>query len=271
LTFVAGPSWQVEDPVNQRRTTGALAFTECLAALPCGQPFAAFLRLPVVRGIADGLGRVIGKREANIGRWLRSSPFGRGPVARSWQPSPARTWFRRRPLAVLRELSVAVVIYACTNQLLMQNNAIPKQFKPTQPKWITQLIWYPRLDQGWQMFSPDVPTGERHLYVDALTFGGRHVDPFNEAASRVAPLPLERIPRHLHQDEFWYDYEREIFGNEPYWRALKEWIFNYHLRTGNYQDRIISFEAKIIEVDGPPPGQAAATNPRTKVMFSARE
>ncbi|HEX9295557.1 MAG TPA: HTTM domain-containing protein [Polyangiaceae bacterium] len=271
LRFVSGPAWEVEDPVTNRRSKGARAFGECLAALPCGLPFAAALQLPAVRALAEWLGRLIGKREASIGRWLRSWPFGGRGNAMGARPSAARTWFRRRPLAILREFSVAVVIFACTNQLFVQNNAIPKRFKPTQPKWITQLIWYPRLDQGWQMFSPDVPTGEKHLYIDAITFGGRHVDPFNEAGSRAGPVPLERIPPHLHQDEFWYDYEREIFGNEPYWRALKEWIFNYHVRTGNYQDRIISFEAKIIEMDAPPPGQTAALNPRTKVMFSARE
>jgi hypothetical protein len=121
------------------------------------------------------------------------------------------------------------------------------------------------------MFSPDVPVGERHLYVDAVTFNGRHVDPYNEAASRVAPVPLERIPPHLIQDEFWCDYEREIFGNEAYWRALKEWIFAYHHRTGKPEDRIISFEARIIESDAPPLKETASTNIRTKVMFSGRE
>ena len=170
-----------------------------------------------------------------------------------------------------REVAAVVLLYACINQLLVQNFAVPQRFKPSQPKWVTQLIWYARLDQGWQMFSPDVPTSERHLYVDAVTFGGRHVDPYNEAASRVAPLPLERSPPHLVQDEFWCDYEREIFGTEAYWRALKEWIFRYHLRTGRPEDRVISFDAKIIEADFPSPWETEPTNIRTKVMFSARE
>ncbi len=162
-------------------------------------------------------------------------------------------------------------MFACTNQLLVQNWAIPQRFKPHQPKWVAQLIWYTRLDQGWQMFSPDVPTSERHLYVDAVTFDGRHVDPFNEVASRVASLPVNRPPPHLQQNEFWYDYEREIFGNEAYWRALREWIFNYHVRTGRPEDRIISFEAKILEYDFPPPRETEPTNLRTRTMLSARE
>jgi hypothetical protein len=41
-----------------------------------------------------------------------------------------------------------------------------------------------RLYQGWRMFSADVPTGERMMYVDAVTVTGRHVDPFNEVMLR---------------------------------------------------------------------------------------
>ena len=269
LRFVSGPAWEVEDPATGRRSTGAAAMAECLAALPCGFPLALILRLPGVRSLAAWVGKVLSKREATLASWLAlgSARSTRPPR----EPSSARQWFRRGPLAMAREVAALVLLYACINQLLVQNFAIPQRFKPSQPKWITQLIWYSRLDQGWQMFSPDVPTSERHLYVDAVTFGGRHVDPYNEAASRVATLPLERIPPHLVQDEFWCDYEREIFGTEAYWRALKEWIFRYHLRTGKPEDRIISFDAKIIEADFPPPRETEPMNVRTKVMFSARE
>jgi hypothetical protein len=121
------------------------------------------------------------------------------------------------------------------------------------------------------MFSPDAPTGERQLYVDAVTFSGRHVDPLNEVASRVANLPVEQIPPHLEQDEWWHDYIRGIPEAEAYWRALKEWIFNYHHRTGRTEDRIISFEARLIETENPPPGEKGQRNIHTKVMLSARE
>jgi hypothetical protein len=270
LRFSAAEQWEVEDPATQRRTTGALAVAECLAALPVGRPLAFVLRLPGVRQLGDFAIRVIAKRERTIARWLGLRPASLSRASDPG-PTPARRWLARIPFAWGREIAAVVLIYACTNQLLVQNFAIPQRYKPHQPKWVTQLIWYARLDQGWQMFSPDVPVGERHLYVDAVTFGGRHVDPYNEAASRVAPLPVERIPPHLIQDEFWCDYEREIFGNEAYWRALKEWIFAYHHRTGRPEDRIISFEAKIIESDAPPLKEFESVNIRTKVMFSGRE
>jgi hypothetical protein len=264
-----GASWCVEDPATGRRSTGAAAFAECVAALPCGRPVAWLVGLRPFLAMADRFGGLLDRKEAAVARWLRLS----GAAARlreSSGPSPARLWLRRR-FAFMREFGVVVLLVCCTSQLLVENNAIPKRLKLPQPKWMTQVVWYPRLTQGWQMFSPDAPTGERLLYVDATTFGGRHVDPLNEAASRVASLPLDHIPPHLEQDEWWHDYVRGIPEAEAYWRALKDWIFAYHHRTGRAEDRIISFEARLIETENPPPGQRGQRNIRTKVMTSGRE
>jgi hypothetical protein len=269
LRFVGateGAAWELEDPASGQRSTGVVAFAECVAALPCGRPFAWLVRAPGVRALASSFGNVVAKRRATIERWLRLAPAG----ARLREPTAARTWFLRR-LALVRELAVVVMIVANTSQLLVENRAIPQRFKLPQPKWITQLVVYPRLLQGWQMFSADVPTGERMLYVDAVTFGGRHVDPFNEAGSRVSSLPVERIPPHMEQDEFWCDYTNRIPENEAYWRALREWIMNYHLRTGRSEDRIISFEARLIENEAPAFGETLSKNVKSRVMLSGRE
>jgi hypothetical protein len=104
-----------------------------------------------------------------------------------------------------------------------------------------------------------------------VTFGGRHVDPFNEAGSRVASLPVTTIPRHMQQDEFWCDYTNRIPENGAYWRAFKEWIFDYHRRTGRPEDRIISFEAGLLEHDEPAPGETGPQNVRSKVIMREHE
>jgi hypothetical protein len=282
LTFVPASdepgagAWEVEDvsrspPVRMR---GTRAVAQCIAALPGGSLVAWLLRFGPVAGIGDGILRMLAKRERTIARWFRLLPAGalapRRVERSNHPPTPARVFLRRR-LANLRELSVVVLLVCCATQLFVENNAIPQRLKPHQPRWMTQVVWYGRLTQGWQMFSPDAPTGERQLYVDAVTFSGRHVDPLNEVASRVANLPVEQIPPHLEQDEWWHDYIRGIPEAEAYWRALKEWIFNYHNRTGRPEDRVISFEARLIETDNPPPGEKGQRNIRTKVMLSARE
>jgi hypothetical protein len=186
------------------------------------------------------------------------------------QGPPVQRWLRRRTTE-LREIALVVLIVASGSQVLMENKAVPAQLKWGQPKWMQQIVSYPRLFQGWGMFSSDVPVGERMLYVDAVTFGGRHVDPFNEAGSRVATLPVERIPEHMEQDEFWCDYTNRIPERQVYWRMLKEWILAYHLRTMRREDRVLSFEAKLIESDSPPPGEHEARNIRTKVMMTDRD
>jgi hypothetical protein len=201
------------------------------------------------------------------------APAARARIPRHDEPDqgpPVRRWLRRRTTEV-RELTLAVLVVVVASQVLMENKAVPPQLKWGQPKWMQQILGYPRMFQGWGMFSSDVPVGERMLYVDAVTFSGRHVDPFNEAGSRVATLPVERIPPHMEQDEFWCDYTNRIPERQVYWRMLKEWIMAYHLRTMKREDRVISFEAKLIESDSPPPGEFEARNIRTKVMMTDRD
>ncbi len=265
----APPLWAVDDPITGRRVTGAAALAECLAALPCGLPLAVAVRAPISRTIVDLTGRLVAKNQGWIAGALHLAPLGGSP-SDAEPPTPARRWFAKRARQ-LGEFAAVVLLVAVTSQLLVENRAIPQRYKLPQPKWITALVVYPRLLQGWQMFSADVPTSERMLYVDAVTFGGRHVDPFNEAASRVADLPVQKIPPHMEQNEFWCDYTNRIPENQSYWRAFKEWIFDYHRRTGRPEDRIISFEARLLEHDEPAPGEVGPKNIRSKVIMNERE
>ena len=281
--------WVVVNPKTSTPATGRLAIAECLQALAFGRPVAWFLRTGAGRACFDLVARFIARREATIEATLALEAMA--PVSsdaatatgeivaadRTAAPPfevipdpPVRLWLRRRATH-LRELALAVLVVAVGSQVLMENKAVPAPLKWGQPKWILQIVGYPRMFQGWGMFSSDVPVGERMLYVDAVTFGGRHVDPFNEAGSRVATLPVERIPPHMEQDEFWCDYTNRIPERQVYWRMLKEWIMNYHLRTQRREDRVISFEAKLIESDSPPPGEHEARNIRTKVMMTDRD
>jgi hypothetical protein len=262
--------WAVRGADGGRSLTGWGALAACLAALPCGLPLAKFVSLPGVRSLVDRIGALLVEQESWIAGGLRLAPLSGVVAPIATAPVPAGRWFWRRAHE-LRELGAAVLLVAVTSQLLVENHAIPQRYKFPQPKWITELVVYPRLLQGWQMFSADVPTGERMLYVDAVTFDGRHVDPYNEAGSRVASLPVEAIPTHMQQDEFWCDYTNRIPENGAYWRAFKEWIFNYHRRTGRTEDRIISFEARLIEHDEPAPGEIGPKNLRTKVIMHEHE
>jgi hypothetical protein len=269
LSDGGGAAWVVENQATGARTTGAAALADCFAALPCGLPFAAFLRLSWVRRSAAAVGRAIATHEPRIAALLG---LGRQGDSRNDArgPSPARRWFGRGVVA-LREVVIVIVAIALGSQVLTENKAIPQKYKLTQAKWMQQVITYPRLFQGWGMFSPDVPTGERMLYIDALTVNGRHVDPYNEAGARTGSLPVERIPEHMEQDEFWCDFTNRVPDNDTYWPALKAWVFAYPHRTKRPEDRILSFEAKLLEQENPPPGEREPRNFRTKVMLRGWE
>jgi hypothetical protein len=262
-------TYEVEQVAAAHHAAGVDALAETLAALPLGRPFAIVARAPVVRTVV-GLGlRWVGARREPISAWLGLVPLGELEESEP-KRSRAYRWIATGR-GVLRELTVLVVMVALTSQVLMENKIIPKVLKRGQAKWMIDLVVYPRLFQGWSMFTPDAPTGEKMLYIDAVTFDGRHVDPFNEAGSRVAPLPLEKIPPHLEQDEFWCDYTNRIPDNSVNWGPLKDWIFHYHERTHRPEDRIISYEARILESDSPPPGQTEARNIRTRVIAREHE
>ncbi|HKQ68620.1 MAG TPA: HTTM domain-containing protein [Polyangiaceae bacterium] len=277
LTFKAIPSaeaegtvWGIEDPATARRKTGAAALAACFAVLPCGGPVARALRLPGVSSAGAFIGRQLTNSRGLL-LYLGAAPLGAPEIRRDNPlPSPARLWLWRR-LAEGRELAVVLAIFVLGSQVLQENKAVPKQLKFGQFKWIQQLIIYPRLFQGWAMFTPDVATGERMLYIDGITADGRHIDPFNEAGSRVSTLPVEQVPPYMNQNEFWCDYTNRIPENQAYWRALKEWIFKYHERTGRPEDRIVSFEGRLLENDNPPPGEVGKRNFRTKVLMREQQ
>jgi predicted DCC family thiol-disulfide oxidoreductase YuxK len=263
-------AYEVEQAITGHRASGVDAFADSLAALPAGLPLALVVRTPGVRGSLRFLLARLAKRREQLSRWFGLVPLDALEQDVSTGPSRARRWFWAR-CVWLREAAVVVVMIAITSQILMENKIVPKVLKRGQAPWMIDMVVYPRLFQGWSMFTPDAPTGERMLYIDALTFDGRHVDPFNQEASRVSPLPLERIPGYMDQNEFWCDYTNRIPDNSVNWGPLKDWIFKYSTRTGRPEDRIISYEARILESDSPPPGQTGARNVRTRVMAREHE
>ncbi|HXI59807.1 MAG TPA: hypothetical protein VNO55_27255, partial [Polyangia bacterium] len=56
--------------------------------------------------------------------------------------------------------------------------------------------------------------------------------------------------------------------NPQYWGALQEWILAYPNRTGRAEDRIVHFDASIVEDDSPPPGQTQPSKVRARVFLS---
>ena len=49
----------------------------------------------------------------------------------------------------------------------MENRAVPGWLKFGQAEWMRMVVEYPRLFQGWGMFSPNAPMDDVNIVVEA--------------------------------------------------------------------------------------------------------
>jgi predicted DCC family thiol-disulfide oxidoreductase YuxK len=251
----------VVDPARNRRWTRADAFAEILAALPFGRLGAWVLRVPGLRAIAGAAYDLFARNRTAISGWLGLAACGVPGAAAPPRPlppprTPLGAWLRGR-LPLVRELGVVLVAVIFCADLTVVNAAMPAALRwGHRPQWMAYAVMYPRIFQSWSMFSPDAPYGDEMMVIDAITRDGRHVDPFNEVASRVATLPVEgQIPPRLGQSSFMCDYALKIPEAGSYFQALIEWVQRYPVRTGRARDQIVSFTAWKVEQASPAPGQ----------------
>jgi hypothetical protein len=187
------------------------------------------------------------------------------------RPAPASTPLRERFARLAthgRELVVVLFVIALGSQMMVENQALPDLLRVhNQPLALRLLVEYPRFYEGWSMFAPDAPKRDFVMYVDAVTADGRHVDPLNELASRVATLPVTTIPEWLDQDDTWCDYTANIIDRDYYYGTFADFIRAYPRRTRRARDRIASFEVWIVEDDSPAPGQSVPRNTTRRLLF----
>jgi hypothetical protein len=212
------------------------------------------------RGTASPVVRFLRDRELSL---VRALPARQDAEHRA-RPS-------RRRLAEAREALVLIAVIVLGQQILRENGAVPRFLKPPAPSRVVRaLVEYPRLYQGWSMFVPEAPRSDLHFHVDAITIDGRHVDPLNQIASRVATVPLDYIPDRLDHFDSFCDYMLYIDNRRDLHTALKAWISGYHQRTGRANDRIIAFTGYVIEDDSPEPGETKPHNFRRRVAIRSK-
>lgn len=169
------------------------------------------------------------------------------------EPSEAVLKLRSR-LAVLREAAAALLIALLLGEVVLDNPAVTKARRGREPESMNAAASYLQFAQSWGMYAPEADKIDVNVYVDAVTVDGRHVDPFNEAASPNAPRPGPRIPSRLGQDNLYCAYALRIADTPDYHQAFGEWILRYAERTGRERDRIVSFEAFEVRDEAPLPG-----------------
>jgi hypothetical protein len=260
------PALVVEDQASGRRFEGPAALPPIFAALPFGAPVALLLRVPGLSALLSRMYRWLERRRAEVATGLGLSPLS-APVWAAPEPPPVRRWFTVQGMR-LRELAVVVLTIALGSQVLMENRAVPRWLKFGQAEWMRMVVEYPRLFQGWGMFSPNAPMDDTNIVVEATTMSGRKVDPLNERGSRLAPVPANGIVEFLDQDEYFCDYIQRIAGQGAYHPALSEWIQRYHLRTGREEDKLVGFDVYSITDNSPKIGSTQPTDVKKTKMFS---
>jgi hypothetical protein len=182
-------------------------------------------------------------------QWLRGSS----------QTEPSHQESHR---VVWRERVVLALMIIAMGQLVTDNRVFHRWSQWRQPALAQTIVDYLQFFQGWGMFAPEAPTEDFNVVVDATTADGRHVDPFNEAASPNAANPGFAFPFALGQNSLFCDYIVGIAHKGEYHQAFTEWIQKYPNRTGDENDRIVAFEAFVVTDDSPPLGETLPRNLR---------
>ncbi len=264
----------VVDAESGRLYTRASAIAELLRALPFGFVLAVPLQLPGIAQLANLAYDVVAKNRARISVFFgmaacglpRSAPAS-GNSASGGSSSEA-TRFAKLVRRALAEVAVAVVLIAAVGETLNNNFSVPAWLRYQQPALLSTVVELPRTFQGWRMFAPHAPhaphapTEDFMVEVDALTRDGRHVDPYNEVASRLHGPGLTAIPPLLHENQFFTAYS--LFIWQPnfavFRQAFQEWILRYPERTHHKQDRIVRFVAYKLSDQSPAPGHTQSTH-----------
>lgn len=146
------------------------------------------------------------------------------------------------------------VMVCCTSQVLMENRAIPAALKPkTRPEWMTAVVVYPRLFQGWSMFAPDPPHDDGKVVVEGRTRDGRRFDPFTQSEPDYDIDP----PEGFKMNQIWGDFHRRIWQRrfKPYWSGFEDYLKRHHEITGKAENALVGFEVYYVSEVVPPYGQ----------------
>jgi len=251
-------------PGRKRAQTGVDALLSLARALPSGALPFFWLRFPPFKGfVKRRLERAVRGR-AELDRYLELEGQLAAGEYRVEPDSEARS-FVRRVSWYAGEWCVIVLIVCCGSQVLIENRAVPEFLKPhNRPDWMTAIVIYPRLFQGWSMFAPGPPTDDGRMVIDGRTKDGRKLDPLTGQAPSFEVQPKGGF----RMNQIWGDFHRRIGEDRfrTYWNGVRDMILNHHRVTGRPQDEIVAFEIWFVNEFIPPPGQVKPPPSKRKLF-----
>lgn len=241
-------------------------------ALPFGWLAFGWLAVPGLARIGAAGYRFVAARRQAISAWFGFGVCG-VPAAAGQEPPPqgprrrARlsiTPLLYRSVTVLRELSVVVLLVAVAAQLTTESPVLAREVTFDRPLWLSRIIEYPRLFQGWGMFAPEPPYDDGHLVVDGRTRDGRKLDPLTGKEPNFDPFTREGWGL----DQLWCDYENRIrLPHLAHHRQhLRSYLSKLHEYRGHPEDELTAFEVWWVGDKSPPPGEQRG-EPEKPVML----
>jgi hypothetical protein len=265
LTQAVARNLTVVDPKTNQRWTGVAALRRAGDAVPFGFLLVLPTRLPGVGKALERRLQLASRKPQRADRYFELEKLPGAPTLLDPGPSTAALGFARARM-LGSEALVLVLVACCGSQVLIENRAVPKWLKPEKrPDWMTAVVVYPRLFQGWSMFAPSPPSDDGRVVVDGVTKDGRKLDPLTgqEPTFEVQPKDGFRM------NQIWGDWHRRIGEQrfEGYLEGVREMIKNYHVVTGEKQNELRSFEVWFVNERIPPPGHKRAA-PERRRLFS---
>ncbi len=159
----------------------------------------------------------------------------------------------RNARVVARETLVLMLMVVLATEVAKANPFLNRRVQIRRPEWMTEIIGYTRMLEGWGMFAPEPPYDDGRLVVDGRTVDGRKLDPF----TKEEPVFDPESPRGWGHDQLWCDYSNHIrwAHNQGRRQFLRGYLMNQHLYSGRPQDQLVAFDVWWIQDKSPKPGQ----------------
>lgn len=165
----------------------------------------------------------------------------------------------------VRTVTPLLVLLAVGSQVLKENWGVPPAWRVNaRPDWMTAVIEYLQIPQGWSMFAPDAPTNDFSLVVDATLADGTHVDVLTGLA------PDFDAPLHgpLGLNQHWCEMHGRMPNWRHHWRNFRDYLKRRPQLLGWPDDkRVVSLEVWKVSYDAPPPGETTVRNVRRERLF----
>jgi hypothetical protein len=273
LAFSAAPErlplFAVRDETGSLVASGERALRVMTDALPLGAVLSPALS-PLVR--------LAVRREAEIGRFfgLRAPEAAAPPRRRAPESAVARRLGRFR--AIAREVVIAYLGLCAVWQALQENKSVPQPVKdhlrpPYLPAPIhaamAATIQYPRLFQGWGMFSPNPISEDGSVSIDAYTVDGRRIDPFTGQEPDLVLTDARGLGLSQIRQDYWN--RIRLDRNKPYRDGLRDYLLRWHQITGRPEDELVAFDVYWVRDKCPKPGDSEPYDNQTIALLTYRK